>query len=604
MANKTSKKTDSTIAVAADAVTVIADSNLSPEQDALLASSLGAETAADAAIPENKPASVFAEIENAYADDVIDDPQLIEHVNNGDITAAEFMEIRGITFEECVAQQPSSQPPASVDPLYDFESAKAHFEKRMTDSDGKLNIGGCTPLVGAMADRHEISKKTYQQLLGWIVSLQPASNNPPDNGEIIRESILDGDYKPSQTWEEAAANAAAIIGDKVKAEIKFEGTKAARLVVDFADIAVALLNEKEAPEGFTLFRIKYADRTIAVDGANKTERRCVAHKELWRCMKERNMLGKVQTEHTTIGKMELNQGTTFDPYSDKSILPYVDKLTMKALLYALGKQGITWGFLPISRTRPSRKDTFEAAVADETKYQKHLCLPGNVLKPNNYRVYMQPEEYETTRNGKPAKATRYVNKTEVIPGGNPDTSLRWLPDECVEPLFQAQLADWELVYEDHARGDKEGGGIHPSGYILRAYDPKVGDLAGRQREGKKPNADEVQTLKNTINKLTGERDAAQAGLDMTNKVQAAQAFQGLMANERLPVTVAELCNAVLIVENLLDHRLKDKPSADLLKRLISLQEKLSLLLTLDSANARYEVHLGDLRTYVPFSKAA
>jgi len=488
-------------------------------------------------ILESIPEAFFTEIENAFAEGNIDDAGLLELYSQGKLTDQQIYSIRALSIDELQA---------------------------LVDEDKENETSNDAPNNG--------------------------QNDPnPDPGEKIAFEISNH-YVPLKTLDEARTDAAAIISARIKDDVEFEGSKASKLLFDLADIAVALLDRTEdqieASKSKKKLMITFAttpQKIINAEGKEETVqmRRCTAHRELWSIIKQDQLLGVPEVIEKKHGQsMVEKQGAVFDPYNDPAIKPIVDRLCQTALLLAYGHvSNVVLGYMPKTKKRPSRAQIFQKEVDDPAKFWRFPCLPENILKPRKHAVQMMPEQYQKSDG---SLGTRYVNKAVDL-GPNENDFLVWFVPEAVDAYFQHCFAEHKLVYDDTAKGTQDGGGIYPSGMILRSYDPKVGDIKANKRNPKQPALDKLQAMEARVNKLAAENallvDASKGELNLQNRVKTLQALTALTANPNMELKVPEQCYEVELATVLFTRlrNSKERPSTEVIQRGARLLELLKEL---------------------------
>jgi len=201
-----------------------------------------------------------------------------------------------------------------------------------------------------------------------------------------------------------------------------------------------------------------------------------------------------------------------------------------------------------------------------------------------------------------------VNKAVDL-GPNENDFLVWFVPEAVDAYFQHCFAGHTLVYDDTAKGTQDGGGIYPSGMILRSYDPAVGDIKANKRNPKQPAMDKLQSLEARVNKLASENallvDAASGDLNLQNQVKTLQAMTALTANPNMKLDVSVQCYEVELATTLFARLKKSgiRPPTDLVKRGAILLELLKELY-IDHEDGNYEYVSSNDRVPVSIPKQA
>lgn len=538
----------------------------------------------------------FADINAAWDRNELTDEDLLASYEEKEITEDQLVAICGDTLAELQERVNKARDEQvekdKTNGTLSFETIHADLTERINSR--RLNAGGALALVKLRLAKGEISGETAERLEEWLYLVGNEDGsishgaNVIDPGKMIADDIVEH-YKPTADSAESRKEAESIISGYMRHTIEFEGTKASRLIVDFANIAYAALKSGD-------FTISYQETPIDVDGKQMKMRRCNAHQKLWAYIKANKLLGAPKEQTEKVGDKVMSLGMTYDPYADKGLLAMADKLCQKALMLAYGRLGVQFGYCPKTRERPSRKQVFKPATdMSEEEINKsfvHVCVPKLILQPNTYKYETVRVQTGTNDSGTPT----YKWITRAVPeAANDDTLLGWIPDDAVDPLFQHIFAEHVLEYDDEARGREDGSGVAPTGYINGSFDPKIGSRRGRQRQNKQSVTDENTKLKQQIAKVTGERDAAQGGLDPENRVKSMQALEGVFHNPKLKVELPEMCYGIAVAVSVID-RVKETKSLpdDLAHWIAKLYQECGELIKKDHGDGTYDFELGNI----------
>lgn len=565
-----------------NAATVVPENNedntnqLSEQQEQVLAN---VETEATAEEPTTEDeglveaSTAYDEISEAWANDKLDDKGIVAAVDNGTISEDQLVAITGDTLAEIRERIAESDQPKISEPLYSFEAAKDHLMRRIKESEGRLNAGGAIALTQVMLSRHEISQETATKLVEMLsvgnTDGSVSTSNTISEEQMILEDIKEH-FKPTESIDEAKAGGRAIVSGLLKQQVEFEGSKSSLFVMHLANIAIYLFNRGE----LTITRRGEADIS------KKRPWMATTHEKLWAKIKEDRMFGEVLEDVDKIGSgesaREKSFGKVLDPYNDKFILPIVKLACMKACLVAYASvSGVQWGYRKKAQVqgRPSRKMEFASSVpeGEEKAYYKMLCAPWTILKPYEYG-FREVQKERITDSGK----SSYTVVESYRLSDNNDPSLRWIPDEMVEPLYQHHFAGHVLTYHTEERGTKR----IPLGEISGSHDPRFPPME-RKRESTQETLDKVKTLSDRVNVLTAERDAAQGGLDPENIVRTLQGIAGKARNKHLPMTATERATALEVAYDVIVSRLTngEKPSEGEVRQLARIKTAIEAILT-------------------------